>query len=186
MSPVRPVAKLNALPPEDAKAVLREVCGSRTWAQAVESARPFADAPALHHAAEEAWNSLGHADWLEAFLAHPRIGEDRRVSGGDASAWARSEQAGLAAVTDQERDELVGAQRDYEHRFGWPYIVCATGRSAADMLADCRARLARAPDDEIATVAGEERQIGRLRLGKLLADLEFAADGESTRTGGQR
>ena len=186
MSPVRPVAKLNSLSADDAEAVLREVCGSRTWARAVESARPFADAPALHHAAEEAWDSLAHADWLEAFTAHPRIGDDRRVSGGDASAWARSEQAGLAIVADGERAQLLDAQRDYERRFGWPYIVCATGRTAAEMLADCRARMARAPDDEIATAAGEERQIGRLRLVKLLADLEFAGDGESTRTGGER
>jgi 2-oxo-4-hydroxy-4-carboxy--5-ureidoimidazoline (OHCU) decarboxylase len=81
----------------------------------------------------------------------------------------------------------VEAQRDYERRFGWPYIVCATGRTAADMLADCRARSARAPDAEIATAAGEERQIGRLRLVKLLADLEFAEDdGESTPTEGER
>ena len=186
MSPVGPVAKLNALPADDAESVLREVCGSRTWARAVESARPFADAPALHGAAEEAWDALALADWLEAFAAHPRIGEDRRVSGGDASAWARSEQAGLAAVADRERDELVEAQRDYELRFGWPYIVRATGRTAAEMLADCRARVSRTPDDEIATAANEERQIGRLRLVKLLADLEFAGDGESTRTGGER
>ena len=186
MSPVRPVAKLNSLSADDAQAVLREVCGSRTWARAVEAARPFADAPALQHAAEEAWDALAHADWLEAFTAHPRIGDDRRVSGGDASAWARSEQAGLAAGADGERAQLLDAQRDYERRFGWPYIVCATGRTAAEMLADCRARVGRAPDDEIATAAGEERQIGRLRLVKLLPDLEFAGDGESTRTGGER
>ena len=93
-------------------------------------ARPFADAPALQRAAEEAWDALAHADWLEAFAAHPRIGEDRLVSGGDASPWARSEQAGMATVADQQRGELVEAQRDYERRFGWPYIVCATGRTA--------------------------------------------------------
>ena len=186
MGPVRPVAKLNALPADDAEAVLREVCGSRTWARAVASARPFVDASALHHAAEKAWDELAHADWLEAFAAHPRIGDDRRASGADASAWARSEQAGMAAAADRERSELVEAQRAYELRFGWPYIVCATGRTAPEMLADCIARVARAPADEIATAAGEERQIGRLRLVKLLADLEFTADGESTPTGGDR
>ena len=186
MSPVRPIAKLNALPTDDAEAVLREVCGSRTWTRAVASARPFADASALHYAAEKAWDELAHADWLEAFAAHPRIGEDRRVSGADASAWARSEQAGLAASPESERSELLEAQRAYELRFGWPYIVCATGRTAPEMLADCLMRVARAPADEIATAAGEERQIGRLRLVKLLADLEFTADGESTPTGGDR
>lgn len=186
MRPVRPVAKLNALPGDDAESLLREVCGSRSWARAVASARPFADAPALHYAAEKAWDELAHADWLEAFAAHPRIGEDRRISGGGASVWARSEQAGVAAAADHQRSELVEAQREYERRFGWPYIVCATGRAASDMLADCRARMARPPDVEIGTAAGEERQIGRLRLVKLLADLEFAADGESIPTGGER
>lgn len=184
MKPVRPVGKLNALSAAGAESVLLEVCGSRTWARAVALARPFADAPALLDAAEEAWDELAHADWLEAFAAHPRIGEDRRVSGGDASAWARSEQAGLAAAAGGERGELVAAQRDYERRFGWPYIVCATGRTAPEMLADCRQRMASGPADEIATAAAEERRIGRLRLVKLLADLEFAADGESIPTGG--
>ena len=85
MSPVRPVARLNALPREDAEAALGEVCGSPRWARAMESARPFHDAEALHYAAEEAWDALSRTDWLEAFAAHPRIGEDRRVSGGGAS-----------------------------------------------------------------------------------------------------
>jgi OHCU decarboxylase len=179
LSPARPVAKLNALSAEDARAALREVCGSLRWVGAVESARPFQDAEALHQAAEEAWDALAIADWREAFAAHPRIGEDRRVSGGEASDWSRSEQAALATA-GQERDELVKAQRTYERRFGWPYIVCATGRTAGEMLADCRARMANASEHEIATAAGEERRIGRLRLAKLLADLEFTDDAAAT------
>ncbi|HJU87289.1 MAG TPA: 2-oxo-4-hydroxy-4-carboxy-5-ureidoimidazoline decarboxylase [Gemmatimonadota bacterium] len=175
MSPLRPVAKLNALTAEDARMALREVCGSSRWARTVESARPFHDAEALHHAAEEAWDALVRTDWLEAFAAHPRIGEDRRVSGGEASDWSRAEQAAVAAA-GQERDELEKVQHAYERLFGWPYIVCATGRTAAELLADCRDRMANEPEDEIGAAAGEERRIGRLRLVKLLADLEFSDD----------
>ena len=185
MSPARSVAKLNALTREHADQALREVCGSPRWVRAVESARPFHDAEALHHAAEEAWDDLARTDWLEAFAAHPRIGEDRRVSGGAASEWSRSEQASVAAA-GPERDDLAHAQHAYEHHFGWPYIVCATGRTAAEMLADCRRRIENDPANEIATAAGEERRIGRLRLVKLLADLEFSDDSTSTPTEGKR
>jgi OHCU decarboxylase len=185
MSPWRPVAKLNALTPEDARVALSAVCGSQRWVRAVESARPFPDAEALHRTAEEAWDALARSDWLEAFSAHPRIGEDRTVSGGEASDWSRSEQASLAAA-GQERDDLVTAQHAYERVFGWPYIVCATGRTAGEILADCRGRMANDPGNEIGTAAGEERRIGRLRLVKLLADLEFSDDATSHPTEGMR
>jgi OHCU decarboxylase len=177
------VAKLNALTAEDAEAALREVCGSGRWVRVVESARPFQDAEELHQAAEDAWDTLAPTDWREAFAAHPRIGEDMRVSGGEASDWSRSEQAALTAA-GEERDELVEAQRAYERVFGWPYIVCATGRTAREILADCRARMENDPENEIATGAAEERRIGRLRLVKLLADLEFSDDPAPTPTEG--
>jgi OHCU decarboxylase len=185
MSPVRPVARLNALRREDAEAALGEVCGSPRWARSMESARPFPDAEALHQAAEESWDALARSDWLDAFAAHPRIGEDRRVSGGEASDWSRAEQASIA-VPSPARDELGEAQRSYERVFGWPYIVCAPGRTADELLADCRGRMANDPETEIATAAGEERRIGRLRLVKLLADLEFSDDTTSTSTEGKR
>lgn len=184
MSPVRPVARLNALGRDDAAVALREVCGSPRWVRAMDSARPFPDAEALHQAAEESWDALTRPDWLEAFASHPRIGEDRRLSGGEASEWSRAEQASVS-VPSPARDELVEAQRSYERVFGWPYIVCATGRSAEEMLADCRSRMANDPETEIATAAGEERRIGRLRLVRLLAELEFSDD-SSTSTKGKR
>lgn len=160
---------LNAMPAAAAEAALREVCGARRWAAAVALARPFADPAELAAAAESAWNALTPADWTEAFASHPRIGEDRRVSGGEASVWSRDEQAGIAPAGEELQD-LASAQRAYERRFGWPYIVCATGRTAAEVLADCRARLARDPEIEIAVAAEEERRIGRLRLTRLLME----------------
>jgi OHCU decarboxylase len=160
--------RLNSLSPESAEAELGEVCGAPGWAAAVASGRPYRDEAALAASAEEAWNGLTREAWIEGFAAHPRIGEGDRRAGGEASAWSREEQAGMAAAGEGARAELALAQRAYERRFGWPYIVCATSRSAEEMLADCRARLANDPDAEIEVAAGEERRIGRLRLEKLL------------------
>lgn len=161
------LALLNALPAEEAEAALSEVCGAPGWARAVASARPFADHHALVRAATTAWDALTDAEWIAGFAAHPRIGENRRVSGGEASDWSRDEQAGMDAARDTTRSELAAAQRAYERRFGWTYIVCATGRTPQEMLADVRARLANDPADEIAVAAGEERRIGQLRLEKI-------------------
>ena len=162
--------RLNALTNDAAEDVLLEVCGSHRWAAAVAASRPFADPSELSAAAESAWDSLTRADWIEAFASHPRIGEDRRVAGGDASAWSRDEQAGMTATGEPARIALTGAQREYERRFGWPYIVCATGRTAEEMLADCGGRFANDPEIEIGVAAAEERRIGRLRLTKLLTE----------------
>ena len=164
------LSRLNALTRDAAEDVLREVCGAKRWAATVAARRPFADPAELSAVAESAWDALARADWIEAFASHPRIGEDRRVSGGEASAWSRSEQAGRSAAGEPARAGLAGAQREYERRFGWPYVVCATGLTADEMLADCEARLANGPEVEIGVAAAEERKIGRLRLTKLLTE----------------
>ena len=161
------LARLNALPAEEAETALSEVCGAPGWARAVAGARPFADRHALVRAATTAWDSLTEAEWIAGFAAHPRIGENRRASGGEASDWSRDEQAGMDAARDTTRSELAAAQRAYERRFGWTYIVCATGRTPEEMLADVRTRLANDPADEITVAAGEERRIGHLRLEKI-------------------
>jgi OHCU decarboxylase len=160
---------LNALPSASAVSVLREVCGAPGWAESVAASRPFADRTALETAAETAWHGLDRDAWVAGFESHPRIGEERRVSGEDASAWSRAEQAGMGSADGRVRAGLVEAQRAYERRFGWTYVVCATGRTAEEMRADARARLGNEPDVEIAVAAEEERRIGRLRLEKLLA-----------------
>lgn len=160
--------RVNALPRAAAIAELREVCGAPGWAEAVIGARPFGDSAALVAAAESAWNALDARAWVAGFASHPRIGEDRRVRGGAASAWSREEQAEASAADAAARTRLADAQRSYERRFGWTYIVCAAGRTAQEMEADVRARLGNDPEVEIAVAAGEERRIGRLRLEKLL------------------
>ena len=164
------------------KAVTEEellgVCGSRVWARAVTARGPFADGDALLAAAEAAWDSLGREDWLEAFAAHPRIGESKTAAGTEASAWSRDEQARAAAAGSATLARLAEAQHRYEQRFGHGFLICAAGRSAGELLAECAARLTNDPKTELRIGAGEERKIGRLRLERLLVE-----EGSPTRGG---
>jgi OHCU decarboxylase len=152
---------LNALPEPAAVATLLRCCGSSRWAAEMARRRPFADAETMLTAADEVWTGLGSADWHEAFGAHPRIG----AGGAAVSAWSRAEQS---AVTDASRHRFAALNRAYEARFGHIYIVCATGRSAADLLADLERRLGNDPARELGEAAEEQRKITRLRLIKLM------------------
>lgn len=153
--------KLNKLEPGAAQAELLRCCGSAAWAKAMAGLRPFPDAAALHRAAEEAWARLGRADWLEAFAAHPRIGARAR-------GWAKGEQAGAVGAPESVLEKLAAGNRDYEARFGHIFIVCATGKSAAEMLGLLKARLGNAPEAELKIAAGEQAKITRIRLEKLI------------------
>src|SRR4029077_18152228 len=117
------------------------------------AARPFATGNDLLRAAEEVWNGLTADDWREGFAAYPRIGER------SASRWARQEQSGTASASSESMDALAAANREYESRFGYIYIVCATGRSADEMLAMAWQRLENAPEDELRIAAEEQMKI---------------------------
>lgn len=163
--------RLNSLPAADAERELLACCGSREWARRVAAARPFPGAAALLDDADALWGELGEADWREAFRSHPRIGE-RRAEAAQSErerAWSAGEQAGMDTAADDARRALAEGNREYEERFGFIYIVCATGRSADEMLGLLQRRLANDPADEIRVAAEEQRRITRLRLEKLLA-----------------
>ena len=169
------LARLNALPAGEAESALLACCGSREWARRLAAERPFADVAALYTAADRVWGALGRADWLEAFRAHPRIGErsaaDPAAAGAKAAAsrgWSQAEQAGTRAAGDTTRAALAEANRDYEARFGHIFIVCATGKSAEEMRALARQRLQNDPATELGIAAEEQRKITRLRLEKLV------------------
>jgi OHCU decarboxylase len=157
-----PLDRLNALPREEAEARLLACCGSRQWARRLASERPFRSASDLADAADRIWRSLSADDWLEAFAAHPRIGQS------SSNAWARQEQAGTKSASPETLVNLADANREYEERFGHIFIVCATGKSAAEMLALAKSRLHNDPRTELAIAAEEQRKIMRLRLAKLL------------------
>jgi 2-oxo-4-hydroxy-4-carboxy-5-ureidoimidazoline decarboxylase len=153
---------LNTLPPGDAAAEFMRCCGSTRWAQTMAAARPFASIEALEAAADRVWRSLERADWLEAFAAHPRIGE--RAT----SPWSAEEQAGASAAAAEISGALTRGNRHYEERFGYIFLVCATGKSAREMLDILTSRLRNSPDDELHVAAEEQRRITALRLRKLV------------------
>ena len=155
------LAALNAMDDLSAMRALAQCCGSRRWTAAMNARRPFTDPEALFRAAEETWWSLEGADWLEAFAHHPRIGE--RAGG-----WAGQEQAGTQGAPTTTMRELASLNREYERKFGHVFLIFATGKSADEMLAELRRRLALDPRAEMKNAAAEQAKITRLRLEKLL------------------
>lgn len=156
------VVELNLLAAASAEVELLRCCGSRRWSRLMAAERPFTNSDVLAASAERLWWSLSAADWLEAFAAHPRIGE--RLGAG----WAHEEQAGAASATEDVRRGLERHNREYEQRFGYTFLVCATGRTAGEMLAILEHRLRNTPHDELQIAAVEQRKITGLRLAKLL------------------
>ena len=154
--------ELNAIDADAAAREFQRCCGSTRWTARMAAARPFRDLDDLLARSDATWRALAADDWLEAFAAHPRIGQQ----GG--SAWSAQEQAGADGAAADVRNRLAAANRDYEARFGYIFIVCATGKSADEMLAALEARLHNEPPRELRIAADEQRKITRLRLAKLV------------------
>jgi len=155
----------NALPDVQLTPLLRGCCAAPDWIDAVRAGRPYTSLAALLERSDVATAALDDAGLSAAVAAHPRIGERAH---GTHAAWSRQEQAGVGGASGDVRAELAAANAEYEQRFGHVYLVCATGRSADELLAICRSRLANDPDTEHAVVLTELGKIARLRLGKLL------------------
>ena len=156
------LGELNALPREAAERELKACCGSSRWAVAMAACRPFRGDQELFDSAEAIWRSLEGGDWLEAFSQHPRIGE--RAGG-----RARDEQAGVRGAPDAVLTKLAERNHDYERKFGHVFLICATGRSAQEMLANLEERMRNEPAKELRIAADEQAKITRLRLEKLLS-----------------
>jgi len=154
----------NGLPEEAAAGELLAVCHSPRWAGRVAAGRPYADLAALQQAADQAWMALGPDDWLEAFAAHPRIGQ----GGGGSPAWSRQEQSGVGGAGREVQEALARGNAEYEARFGHVFLIAAAGRSADEILAQLQARLGNDPATELRVAAGEHSRITRLRIEKLM------------------
>jgi len=161
---------LNALPGAEAKDALERCCGSRAWVERVAAARPFASREALLEAGRDAFSGLSRRDWLESFAHHPRIGDLRalRERFAATAAWAGDEQRGASAADDATLQALAEGNAAYERRFGYIFIVCATGKSVAEMLGLLRARLGNDSEAEMRIAADEQKKITALRLEKLI------------------
>jgi OHCU decarboxylase len=158
----RAVAKLNALEDAGARDVFLRCCGSTRWAHEMAALRPFKDAGVVKEQADAIWLRLDPADWLEAFAAHPRIGES-----------TSREQAGMDSATGSVRQRLALANRQYEERFGFIYLVCATGKTADELLAIVERRLTGTREQEVLIAAEEQQKITRLRIDALLRDADL-------------
>src|SRR5947207_9615506 len=161
---------LNQLSAEHAEPEFLKCCGSRRWAQLMTTARPFANVEALVAEADRIWWSLSEEDWLEAFRAHPKIGEKKAatVQSAQAAAWSAKEQAHVTTASENTLAELAQRNREYEDRFGFIFIVCASGKSSGELLTILEGRMQNNPKNELRIAAEEQRKITRLRLEKLI------------------
>jgi 2-oxo-4-hydroxy-4-carboxy-5-ureidoimidazoline decarboxylase len=151
---------------------LQSCCAAEPWVQRVLAARPYATESELFAASDAAVGALDDAGLSQALGGHPRIGDRQSAHNGEgrASAWSRQEQAGVASAEAELLAAIAAANAEYERRFGHVYLVCATGRSAAELLAVCRARLDNDRETERGIVLAELAKINRLRLTKLLSE----------------
>jgi 2-oxo-4-hydroxy-4-carboxy-5-ureidoimidazoline decarboxylase len=165
------LARWNELRREEAEHEILACCGSKTWAASIVSKRPMHDEASLLAASNVAWQNLKEADWLEAFRSHPRIGETRgeKTATAQASAWAAQEQQEAAAADESVRMALKRSNGEYEQKFGRIFIVCATGKSASEILEILKSRLQNDEATELRQAAEEQRKIMNLRLKKWIA-----------------
>ncbi len=159
------VVRLNSMSRPELTDTLMLACHSRRWAERVGAARPFTDEQHLLDEADHVWRELDPADWLEALLGHPRIGE----GGGSSQEFSTTEQAGMADADQAVRAAIAEGNRAYEARFGHVFLISAAGRGPQDILANLQARLLNDATLEIQIAAQEHRRITRLRLQQLLA-----------------
>ena len=164
------LTKLNGADEQDAISMLKACCGATRWVDGMLKSRPFVSRAHLQGEASRIWWHLAESDWLEAFEHHPEIGADPELlkekfpETANASA---AEQSGVAGATPQVLAELARANTEYKERYGFLFIVCATGKSAEEMLGCVQGRLDNSPFDEVRIAAGEQEKITRLRLLKM-------------------
>ena len=161
---------LNSLPVAEARGELLKCCGSTEWADRLLEQRPFASLEDLKLTSREIWSSLENAAWLEAFHSHPKIGEKKaaKETGKEAQTWSEQEQSGTRAAGSETLSELASLNEEYEKRFGFIFIVCATGKTSEEMLRLLRERLGNSLDQELQNAAAEQAKITELRIDKLL------------------
>ena len=163
---MEPWRRLDLAAADEARALLARCCGSSGWVARMLARRPFGSDVALFDAARVEWFALDRADWLEAFAHHPMIGDRETLRNKFAATRALStgEQAGVEDAPDAILDALTIGNRAYLERFGYIFIVCATGKSAQEMLALLEARLPNPPEVEIRIAAEEQAKISEIRL----------------------
>jgi len=164
------LARWNRLLPDEAALEILDCCGSSEWSRQLAAGRPFEDELSLITASDGVWNCLPPPDWLEALSKHPRIGEQKapQAASAQSAAWSAEEQQDVTSAAEAIQSALADTNREYEQRFGRVFIVCATGKSAGEMLDILRRRLRNDDATELREAAEEQRKITNLRLKKWL------------------
>ncbi|GAB4017978.1 2-oxo-4-hydroxy-4-carboxy-5-ureidoimidazoline decarboxylase [Spirosoma migulaei] len=162
--------ELNQLPIPQLKEALFTCCGSTTWVNELANLFPFETKESLFEQAEVIWFSLAESDWREAFGHHPKIGDinSLREKYASTASWAEGEQAGVSTASVSVLEMLAEGNQFYEEKFGYIFIVCATGKSAEEMLNRLESRLLNSPEDELQIAMQEQNKITKIRLEKLL------------------
>ena len=156
---------LNSLPYDTAKSELTCCCGSVRWVEEMVRLRPFETIEEILQSADQVWSHMEREDILEAFSHHPKIGDIESLR----ERWTKGEQKGVTSADEEVLKGLALGNLAYESQFGYIFIVCATGKSAQEMLSLLQERLQNDPNREWAISANEQRKIIQIRLQKLLA-----------------
>jgi len=164
------IKELNKLSQQDIFAKFEKCCGSQSWIKAMINARPFIDSISLHKKSDEIWSTVSRTDILEAFTHHPQIGDvdSLKKKFATTATWAGDEQKGTAQASDYVLEALQKGNDEYLDKFGFIFIVCATGKSAQEMLDLLNERLPNDEAIELHIAAAEQNKITHLRLDKLL------------------
>ena len=180
MTTMTPIAHFNQLDIASAQKLMWQCCASARWCERMVASRPYHSITQLSDAADAHWQKMEQHDFLEAFRGHPKIGNsksagdrhgaDHKDEHASTRAMATAEQSGAASASERVRASLTKHNHDYEKKFGFIFIVCASGKSAEEMLDLLQARLNNTYEQEIANAAEEQRKITQLRIGKVFAE----------------
>jgi|SRR5688572_8514690 len=164
--------ELNTLDKRELREKLLDCCGSGSWVEKMLPVFPVDDLVELLEDAEEKWFECSEEDWKEAFSRHPEIGDPFSLQKGFGSAagWESEEQSSVYSASRQTVEALANGNRLYREKFGYIFIVCASGKSAEEMLGMLYSRLPNEPAEEIRIAADEQNKITKLRLQKLVED----------------
>ena len=166
------IMDLDQMPVEEKRVQLFRCCGSSAWVEKMLSVFPVEDMIDLFQYAEDKWNECSEADWREAFDHHPQIGNSTTSHEEDkaSAAWAKDEQSKINEAADDVKQKLTEANRRYKEKFGYIFIINATGKSAEEILAQLMVSMQNSPETEIDNAMYEQLGITRLRLEKLLEE----------------
>lgn len=164
------IEQINKMPRPELHQELFKCCSSMAWVENLAKKRPFLGMTHLIEEAQKLWDSLGERDWLEAFSGHPQIGDLATLEQkyGNTADWASGEQSGVGAASREVLLELADYNKKYLKKFGFIFIVCATGKSANEMLDLLKSRIDNTRSDEILIAGAEQFKITKIRLEKLL------------------